>query len=159
MRFNRKGFTLIELIIVIVIIGVLASIATPMMQGVQKKAILTEALVAMGTIRTLERAYYAERNAFYYGGWDFEAIGIKNGDLNGTYVSQKCYFVVEHFGPSHPKSRWRVECWLGPDFNNDSRVPKRDVTNSLFGHPWTLICLYEEGLFTADVSGLGLPLD
>ena len=63
MRFNKKGFTLIELIIVIVIIGVLASIAAPMMQGVKAKAMCAEIVTAMGTVRTAVRQYYTEYDA------------------------------------------------------------------------------------------------
>lgn len=60
MRLNKNSFTLTELIIVIVIISVLASIAIPTIGLVKKKAIATEAIAAPGTIRTAEKLYYLE---------------------------------------------------------------------------------------------------
>lgn len=52
MMSNQKGFTLIELMIVIVIIGILASIALPAYQTYTKKARFTEVVLAATTVKT-----------------------------------------------------------------------------------------------------------
>ena len=43
--FNKKGFTLLELIIVIIVIGILASIAMPRYMRVAERARVTEAKI------------------------------------------------------------------------------------------------------------------
>ena len=55
---NRKGFTLLELIIVIVIVGVLASLALPRLFSVIEGSRATEALSTIASIRSaMERCY------------------------------------------------------------------------------------------------------
>lgn len=49
---NRKGFTLVEVIIVIAIIGVLASIAIPTMSSYYRKARITGAIADTRTVKT-----------------------------------------------------------------------------------------------------------
>ena len=56
----RKGFTLVELMIVILIVAILAAVAIPLMTGRIDAAKWSEAKAAMGTIATGVRAYYAE---------------------------------------------------------------------------------------------------
>ena len=57
---KSKGFTLVELIIVIVIVGILSIVAVPIYRGYTKKAIATEAKALLGSIATAEKVYYAE---------------------------------------------------------------------------------------------------
>ena len=61
---SKKGFTLIELMIVVAIIGILAAIAIPNFLRFQAKSKQSEAKTNLGGIFTAETAYFAERNRF-----------------------------------------------------------------------------------------------
>ena len=57
---SQKGFTLIELMIVVAIIGILAAIAIPNFVRFQLKAKTSEGKVNVAAIRTAEEAYFSE---------------------------------------------------------------------------------------------------
>lgn len=61
---SNKGFTLIELMIVVAIIGILAAIAIPNFMTYQAKARQSEAKVGLGGIFTSATSYFAEQNSF-----------------------------------------------------------------------------------------------
>jgi len=61
---NRKGFTLIELMIVVAIIGILAAIAIPNFLAMQLRAKRAELPTNLDAIRTAEKAYHAEWDSF-----------------------------------------------------------------------------------------------
>jgi type IV pilus assembly protein PilA len=61
---NKKGFTLIELMIVVAIIGILAAIAIPDFLKFQAKAKQSEAKQNLGAIFTTQVAYFGENNTF-----------------------------------------------------------------------------------------------
>ncbi len=61
---NNKGFSLIELMIVVGIIGVLATVAVPKFKTFQVKAKLSEAKVVLNHIGTLQEAYALENTLF-----------------------------------------------------------------------------------------------
>ena len=63
-RRNEKGFTLVELMIVVVIIGILASIAIPKFSNMIGKTKTTEAKQILGNIISQEKAYYYAENAY-----------------------------------------------------------------------------------------------
>lgn len=68
-----NGFTLIELIVVVMIIGILSSIAVPSFLGAADKAKQKEASIAMGSYLKAAQAYYTE-----YSSVPVNAGGIQN---------------------------------------------------------------------------------
>ena len=61
---GNQGFTLIELMIVVAIIGILAAIAIPNFMTYQAKARQSEAKIGLGGIFTTATSYFAENNTF-----------------------------------------------------------------------------------------------
>ena len=63
---NRKGFTLLELVIVVIVLGVLASVALPKYTSFVERAKAAEAVAAIGSIKTAELAYAAANTSGTY---------------------------------------------------------------------------------------------
>jgi prepilin-type N-terminal cleavage/methylation domain-containing protein len=61
---NKRGFTLIELMIVVVIIGILAAIALPRFSVSSYKAKEKEAELILKHVFTMQEAYHAHHGAY-----------------------------------------------------------------------------------------------
>ena len=83
---KKQGFTLIELMVVIVIMGILAAVAVPKLFGMIAKSKASEVGPAAGEYIKLQDAYVSETGV-YYGDW--KLIGYKmdpssNFDYTGS---------------------------------------------------------------------------
>ena len=90
---GRRGFTMVELMVVVLIVGILAAVAVPLMSGRIDASKWSEAKAGMGTIASALRAYAAEKGNFSSAP-SLSAIGISNADLDGTYFSHECYAIT-----------------------------------------------------------------
>ncbi|MBD3348566.1 MAG: prepilin-type N-terminal cleavage/methylation domain-containing protein [Candidatus Eisenbacteria bacterium] len=98
LRKNQRGFTLVELMIVVIIVGILAAVAIPMYQGATERAKASEAVAALGTIRGAMRVYYAEHGTYDLPGDVVNTqvtapgvLDVSDNDLLGRYFSSPCY--------------------------------------------------------------------
>jgi prepilin-type N-terminal cleavage/methylation domain-containing protein len=85
---NNKGFTLIELMIVVVIIGILAAIAIPKFNSVSQNAKKAEAGPVLKQICTLQGTFFQENGSY--------AASV--GALTGFDVPASKYFTFTTTG-------------------------------------------------------------
>jgi len=101
---RQKGFTLVELMVVILIVAILAAVAIPIMRGRIDSAKWTEGKAMVGTIATAIRAYVAETNASLAaadkGTLGYEDLGLVEGDFQGTYFDPDLFDWSVSYTPS-----------------------------------------------------------
>ena len=68
MTQNRKGFTLIEVVVVTVVIGVLAAVAVPRLAGSKDKAYVAAMKADLHTVAIYEEQFAADNHGQYFGG-------------------------------------------------------------------------------------------
>ncbi len=127
---RSKAFTLIELMIVIVIIGILAAIAVPNYNSYISRVKVADAYVFSDALKKLQYIKYAENNYFIYAGTNGDAAtAIANGER--VTMSEIAWAVsedflgddgvtVEHrvisgeiFSPAYSPQNFAIESWGG----------------------------------------------
>ena len=93
MYSNKKGFTIIELLIVVVIIGILAAIAIPKFASTKDKAYVAAMKSDLRNLATYEEQYAADNNGAYFGGTATSAAPLQgfspsqNVTINATVLA------------------------------------------------------------------------
>ena len=79
---KEKGFTLIEVMIVVGIIGILAAIAIPQFSAYRTKSFNASAQADLRNAMTAEDAYYATNQEYFA----LSVTANASGAVNGTYA-------------------------------------------------------------------------
>ncbi len=87
-----KAFTLTEILIVLVIIGILVLLALPNLMPLITKAKYTEAKLQLEHVYTLEKTYFFENSKYSS---DLNAIGYLQEELNSESNSGKANYQLE----------------------------------------------------------------
>ncbi len=92
---RKQGFTLIELMVVVIIVGILAAVAIPIYRANIRKSMASEGAALLGAVLTAERAYYAEHGSYTttlpevstVGNKYFTSFTVNSADANGFTAS------------------------------------------------------------------------
>lgn len=87
-RENRKGFTLVELLLVVTILGILAALVLPKLYPQAEKGRVSEAIGILSAIRQGEESYFLENGVYLSrtAGVDWSPIGMVDPNP-GTYFN------------------------------------------------------------------------
>ncbi|MFN3697895.1 MAG: type IV pilin protein [Pseudobdellovibrio sp.] len=81
---SNQGFSLVELMIVVAIIGLLAAVGVPQYQKFQARARQTEAKTALGALYSAQASFFQEWNCYQS---DLRNIGFGVSGVNLRYVT------------------------------------------------------------------------
>ena len=118
---KRKGFTLIELMVVILIIAILVAVVLPALRRHAYSAKWSEGRSQMGSIATALRCYAADKGEDGSYPPSFTELGFESGDLNGVHFVEDNYSIPQasFTAGGDPELTFTVQC------DKDTLVPTR----------------------------------
>ena len=82
---RSAGFTLIEIMIVVVIIGILAAIAFPSYQSYVMRSNRSEAQALLSDVAAREERFFTQNNSYVSATADVASLGISGNSQTGLY--------------------------------------------------------------------------
>jgi prepilin-type N-terminal cleavage/methylation domain-containing protein len=116
---NSAGFTLIELVVVIIIIGVLAGIALPNFTGMREHAFGKEAQANLRLIAAAERIYRLENGSYYIS----SDLGLTNTNLKLSLSEENWDYDLTGGGNAFTATAVRGLCTYTVDEGSDVPLP------------------------------------
>jgi len=117
MKKHNKGFTLVELLVVLVIIAILGAVATPIYLYNTKRAKASEAIAMMALIRQAERDFKSNHDLYF----DVASNAIQN-DVPQNAPSAAGVVAVADSGATPPRTGLKVDAGVAQYFSNSAYV-------------------------------------
>ena len=92
LKYNNQGFTLIELMVVIIILGILATVTVFAVRGITSQGEENACAVELRTVETAIESYYAQNSQ----------NDPADGDLVPTYLKEAPTYVEVDYTASPP---------------------------------------------------------
>jgi len=112
---RKKGFTLVELLIVVIIIGILATIAVPQYSKMVEKTKMAEAKSILGSIMTAQELYNVEHGEY-------------TDDVNDLMVELPADTSMRHYYVYDVDAASTTATW--------SATAARKITGGITGKDW-----------------------
>ncbi len=131
---NNKGFTLTEILIVVVVLGVLAAFVLPRFFGQEEKGSVAEAIANLSAIRQAEASYFLENSSTY----TTSMASLDIDDPNAPASRKFNYTVVITAGspPTYKATAQRIAT-APDDFKNKTIILNSDGTwDPTASHPF-----------------------
>ena len=105
-RCNEKGFTLIELMVVIVILGILAGLIVPRIMGRPDEARQAKARIQIESLETALKLYKLDNGNYPTTEQGLQALVEPPAEAVGDF------FIMRILDPGQPPAAWAAMCSL-----------------------------------------------
>ena len=125
----QKGFTLIELMIVVAIIGILAAVAIPAYGDYTARAQAAEAFTLMDGLKTPLTEIYTGGTLFGINGFDATGAALTNNNASGVTGTTFGKYVFAVYTPDSTNAKTGIQV----DFKNTTGISSKLLTGGTTG--------------------------